>query len=58
MILKINLLLFVIIVKSHTKTVYVFHVADVVGMISSVQGSDLSDTRVTTRVVVRFVVEP
>ncbi|XP_018470517.2 uncharacterized protein LOC108842180 isoform X1 [Raphanus sativus] len=31
---------------------------DVVGMISSVQGSDLSDTRVTTRVVVRFVVEP
>ncbi|KAH0893595.1 hypothetical protein HID58_056024 [Brassica napus] len=40
------------------ETVYVFHVADVVGMIRSVQGSDLSDATVMTRVVVRFVIEP
>ncbi|WZZ45747.1 hypothetical protein YC2023_042006 [Brassica napus] len=31
---------------------------DVVGMIRSVQGSDLSDATVMTRVVVRFVIEP
>ncbi|XP_048595665.1 uncharacterized protein LOC106354889 [Brassica napus] len=31
---------------------------DVVGQIQSVQGSDLKDATVTTRVVVRFVIEP
>ena len=35
-----------------------FNVADVVGMIRSVQGSDLKDAAVMTRVVVRFVIEP
>lgn len=34
------------------------HMPDVVGQIQSVQGSDLKDATVTTRVVVRFVIEP
>lgn len=33
-------------------------IADVVGQIQSVQGSDLTDVGVTSRVVVRFVIEP
>lgn len=33
-------------------------IADVVGQIQSVQGSDLTDAGVTTRVVVRLVIDP
>lgn len=37
---------------------FFYHIADVVGQIQYVQGSDLHDATVTTRVVIRFLIEP